>query len=179
MRRARPCLRLASALGTRSPWAVLLGAALRPRAIGQLQRGLPILLAMGLMMANLVVYVFDYLPRPLLYGERTAQLNDIAAILDSFDGRYEVHTLSSVDLSMTGTDIIRYLTPENAGVEYTGSVDEPPQGLAPGPHAFVVAPARLDEFHRLAAWLPDGQLHQYINPRTEQPLVYIYLVEVD
>lgn len=155
------------------------GAALRPRAIGQLQRGLPILLAMGLMTANLVVYVFDYLPRPLLYGERTAQLNDIAAILDSFDGRYEVHTLSSVDLSMTGTDIIRYLTPENAGVEYTGSADEPPQGLAPGPHAFVVAPARLEDFHRLAAWLPGGQLRQYINPRTEQPLVYIYLVGVD
>lgn len=166
-------------LGQALARALASGAALRPRAVGQLRRGLPVLLAIGLMLANFIVYVFDYLPRPLLYGERTTQLNDIAAILDTFDGRYEVHTLSALDLSMSGTDILRYLTPENAGVEYTGSGDDPPDGLAPGPHAFVIAPARLQEFHRLAVWLPGGQLRQYINPRTGRPLVYVYLVEVD
>jgi len=154
------------------------GATLRPRAIGQLRRGVPVLLAIGLMVANGVVYVFDYVPRPLLYGERTKQLNDVAAILDTLNGEYEVHTLSSLHLSMYGTDILRYLTPENAGTEYTEATDEPPKDLAPGRHAFVISPARLDEFHELVHWLPDGELRQYINPRTEDPLVYLYLIDV-
>lgn len=157
--------------------ALRLGDALHPRAVAQLRRTLPILLAGILAIANLGVYVVDYLPRPLLYGERTAQLNEIAAILAGLNGKYQVHTFSSQDLDMSGTDIIRYLTPENAGVEYTGAIDDLPGGLEHGAHAFVIAPARLEEVSPIAQWLPGGLLRQYINPRTERPLVYLYLVE--
>src|SRR5690606_26230628 len=128
--------------------------------------------------ANGLDYVFDYEPRPLLDGERTKQLNAVAAILDTLTGEYDGHCLPALQLSMYGTDILRYLTPETAGTEYTEATDEPPKDLAPGRHAFVISPARLDEFHELVHWLPDGELRQYINPRTEDPLVYLYLIDV-
>lgn len=165
-------------VGTALARTVARAIPMRPRGVGQLRRALPVGLAIALAAANLVVYVFDYLPRPLLYGERTRQLNEVAAILDTFDGKYQVHTFSSDELSMSGTDIIRYLTPENAGVEYTGAVAELPGKLAPGEHAFVIAPGRLEEVADLPTWVPGGELHQYINPRTDRPLVYIYLVTV-
>lgn len=167
-----------AALGEALARALGLGDALHPRAVTQLRRTLPVLLAGMLAIANLAVYVVDYLPRPLLYGERTAQLNEVAAILAALDGEYQVHTFSSQDLDMHGTDIIRYLTPENAGVEYTGAMDALPGSLEHGAHAFVIAPARLEEASPIAQWLPGGQLRQYINPRTGRPLVYLYLVEM-
>src|SRR5690606_652863 len=118
-------------VGTALARALAVAIPLRRRGVGQLRRALPVGLAIALAAANLVVYVFDYVPRPLLYGERTRQLNEVAAILDTFDGRYQVHTFSSLELSMDGTDIIRYLTPENAGVEYTETVAELPGTLMP------------------------------------------------
>ncbi|MCC6800481.1 MAG: hypothetical protein IT325_10200, partial [Anaerolineae bacterium] len=168
-----------AAVGEALACSLALGDALRLRAVAQLRRALPGLLAGTLAIANLGVYVIDYLPRPLLYGERTVQLNEIAAILAALGGEYQVHTFSAQDLDMDGTDIIRYLTPENAGVEYTGAMEALPGSLDPGAHAFVIAPARLEEVSSIAQWLPGGQLRQYINARTERPLVYLYIVELD
>lgn len=166
------------ALGTALARALSLGNALRQRAVIRLQWTVPLMLAAGLAAINLGVYVVDYLPRPLLYGERTVQLNEIAAIMAAFDGAYSVHTFSAEDLSLSGTDIIRYQTPENAGVEYTGAVESLPGALQRGWHAFVIAPARLDEVSALGLWLPGGEAREYLNPRTGRPLVYVYVVEI-
>ncbi|MBI5961468.1 MAG: glycosyltransferase family 39 protein, partial [Chloroflexi bacterium] len=70
---------------------------------------LPVGLGLALALANGRSYIFDYLPatedRLLLYGETTIQLNEVAKILDTFDGRFQVRHFSSMDLDMNGTDL--------------------------------------------------------------------------
>lgn len=166
-------------LGAALARALAAGDALRPRAVVVLRRMLPVLLAVSLAAANLGFYVFDYVPRKLWYGERTVRLNEVAQIAATFNGAYQVHTLSSENLDLNSTDLLRYLTSENAGVEYTGEVDHLPAGLEPGWHAFVVAPERLADLYRLTARIPGGELRQYANPRTYEPLVYTYVVRIN
>lgn len=166
-------------LGAALARALAAGDALRPRAVVVLRQTLPVLLAVSLAAANLGFYIFDYVPRKLWYGERTVRLNEVVQIAATFNGAYRVHTLSSENLDMNSTDLLRYLTAQNAGVEYTGEVDHLPVGLDPGWHAFVVAPERLADLYRLTARIPGGELRQYANPRTYEPLVYTYVVQIN
>jgi hypothetical protein len=145
---------------------------------------LPVALAFVLMLANGRSFIFDYLPvtesHRLLYGENTIQLNQIANILKSFHGQYEVRRFSSLDLDMNGTDLLRYLTPENSGIEI---LSEDPgiwrQELPPGSYAFVIAPGRYAEVgEELVRRFPYGQMREYTNTRTSRPLIYVYFTHV-
>lgn len=138
-------------------------------------------IALGLMGANFVSYTFDYMPQThkILYGENTRQLNEVVNIFKSFEGKYTVLRFSSLQLDMNGTDLIRYLTPENAGVEYRGEIGDLEQVVSPGPYAFVFAPGRYDEvvpeFERL---FPDGELRTYWYERADEPLIHVYYADV-
>jgi len=141
----------------------------------------PVSLALALAVVNQLVFSYGYLPKTpkILYGERTRQLNDVVAILDSFQGRYAVWRFSSLELDMDSTSLLHYLTPENAGQEYEGELYAWREVLQPGPTAFVIAPQRLDEvLSSLAVYFPTGTLHEYCNPRHRTPLIYIYLVDI-
>lgn len=151
-------------------------AAWRRWAIGV---GLAVLLA-G---ANLRSYVFDYLPatedRRLLYGTNTIRLNEIVDILDTFQGRYQVFRLSSLDLDMNGTDLLRYLIPEDAGKEFDGEISRWREVLTPGPTAFVIAPQRIDEVMvKLVYYLPGGELREYRSTIDGEPIIWVYFVTV-
>ena len=143
---------------------------------------LPVGLALALATADLCTYVFDNLPRRLVYGETTVQLNEVADILDTFDGRYRVWTFSSLELDLQGTDLLDYLSPENIGQEYPGEITRWPEVLREdnGPHAFLIAPGRFGEVAEdLVSALPGGEMRTYINRRTGAPLVYCYFVSLE
>ncbi len=145
---------------------------------------LPVALAFVLMLANGRSFIFDYLPatesRRLLYGENTIELNQIVDVLKSFHGQYRVRRFSSLDLDMNGTDLLRYLTPENAGIEMPS--DDPGmwrQELPSGYYAFVIAPGRYaDVGEELVRRFPYGQMRVYDNERTSKPLIYVYFTHV-
>jgi hypothetical protein len=142
---------------------------------------LPVVLGLLLALANERSYVIDYLPQTprLLYGETTVELNELADILDSFNGQYRVVRFSSLDFDMNGTDLLRYRTPKNVGIEYEGSIFRWHEVLSAGQYAFVIAPGRFDEVaEQLLDQFPDGMLREYLNERTQQPLVYIYFAAV-
>lgn len=143
---------------------------------------LPVGLALALATVDLCTYVFDNLPRRLVYGETTVQLNEVADILDTFDGRYRVWTFSSLELDLQGTDLLDYLSPENIGQEYPGEITRWPEVLREdnGPHAFLIAPGRFGEVAEdLVSALPGGEMRTYINRRTGAPLVYCYFVSLE
>jgi 4-amino-4-deoxy-L-arabinose transferase-like glycosyltransferase len=142
---------------------------------------LPVILGLLLALANERSYALDYLPKTpeLLYGEATVELNEVADILDSFHGQYKVARFSSLRLDMEGTDLLRYRTPKNVGIEYDKSLSRWYEVLSPGQYAFVIAPERFDEVAaQLLYEFPDGQLREYTNQRTHLPLVYIYFATV-
>ncbi|HVO71872.1 MAG TPA: glycosyltransferase family 39 protein, partial [Aggregatilineaceae bacterium] len=142
---------------------------------------LPVNLGLLLALANERSYALDYLPKTprLLYGEATVELNEVADILVSLHGQYRVAPFSSLRLDMDGTDLLRYRTPKNVGIEYHKSLSRWSEVLSPGPYAFVIAPDRVDEVAaQLVYQFPDGQLREYTNERTHQPLVYVYFAAV-
>jgi len=160
---------------------VSIGGAIRaalahvPGAAGRLTVGL----ALALVTAELGAYVFDNLPRKLVYGETTVQLNEVADILDTFEGRYQVWTFSSLYLDLRGTDLLDYLSPENAGQEFPGEVARWREVIEPasGAQAFVIAPDRFEEIGEdLVTALPGGEMRRYDNRRTGASLVYVYFV---
>jgi hypothetical protein len=142
---------------------------------------LPVILGLLLALANERSYALDYLPKTpeLLYGEATVELNEVADILDSLHGQYKVARFSSLHLDMEGTDLLRYRTPRNVGVEYDKSLSRWYEVLSPGQYAFVIAPERFDEVAaQLLYEFPDGQFREYANQRKQRPLVYIYFATV-
>lgn len=142
---------------------------------------LPGSLALALAAANQLSFSYGYLPKTpeILYGEATRQLNDTVEILDTFEGRYAVWRFSTLELDLNGTSLLHYLTPENAGNEYTDDLRRWRDVLAPGPTAFVIAAGRLNEvIYVLANLFPGGELRQYDNERTGAPLLYVYFADV-
>lgn len=142
---------------------------------------LPVSLALALAVANQLSFSYGYLPKTpdILYGEATRQLNDVVEILDTFEGRYAVWRFSSLELDLNGTSLLRYLTPENAGKEYTGDLRRWRDVLAPGPTAFVIASGRLDDvMPTLTSLFPDGELRQYDNGRNGAPLLSVYFADI-
>lgn len=161
-------------------WKMVLSGDDRPQGIAW-RFTLPVTMSLVLAGANQLVFSYGYLPKTheLLYGEPTRQLNEVVTILDSFEGRYAVWRFSSLELDMNATSLLRYLTPQNAGQEYEGDLADWREILRPGPTAFVMAPARLQEtLPRLAILFPGGELQEYLNPRNGSPLVYVYLVDI-
>jgi len=147
--------------------------------ISYAQKSLPILFVLVLGVADQRTYIVDYLPKKLVYGEPTVQLNEVADILNSFDDRYTVLYLSSPSLDMSATGLIRYQAPDHVGTEYKGEVEQLPTILPrPGAYAFVVAPEREEEIGLLVFQLPGGDLREYQNQRSGKPLVYVYFVDV-
>jgi 4-amino-4-deoxy-L-arabinose transferase-like glycosyltransferase len=144
---------------------------------------LPILIGLGLSLANARSFIFSYLPateeRQLLYGEATIQLNEIAGILDTFGEHYQVRHFSSMGLDMNGTDLLRYLAPENAGLEFGGEPKGWSKMVTPGLHAFVIAPDRYgDVGEQLVSYFPGGDMVEYSNSRTGQTLIFVYFVNI-
>jgi hypothetical protein len=130
---------------------------------------IPLGLALLLAVADQRTYIFDYLPKKLIYGERTAQMNEVATILDTLDGQYNVLFLSSQALDMGHTSILPYLSPENRGVEYHNQPIEPGQN-----YAFFIAPQRANEIPDILSKMTGGELREYFDERTGEPLVYVY-----
>ncbi|MCZ7538711.1 MAG: glycosyltransferase family 39 protein [Anaerolineae bacterium] len=148
---------------------------------GWARYALPVGLALALATANQLSFSYGYVPKTpdILYGEATRQLNDAAEILDTFEGRYAVWRFSTLELDLNGTSLLHYLTPENAGREYTEDLRRWRDVLAPGPTAFVIASGRLNEvIYVLTSLFPGGELHQYANERTGVPLLYVYFADV-
>lgn len=178
---ATPALALLVGMGL-----VSIGGAIRaalahvPGAAGRLTwRWVTVGLALALVTAELGAYVFDNLPRKLIYGETTVQLNEVADILDTFEGRYQVWTFSSLYLDLRGTDLLDYLSPENAGQEFPGEIARWREVIEPasGAQAFVIAPNRFEEVGEdLVTALPGGEMRRYNNRRTGDSLVYVYFV---
>jgi len=142
---------------------------------------LAVLLVLALAVADQITYITDYLPRKLVYGEPTLQLNEVADILETFDGRYRVYYFSDLELDMGGNDILRYRVPNARGMDFEWPVNES-RLLLPtrGPHAFLIAPLRFqDVIVDLINTFPGGDVKLYDNPRSNLPLVYIYFVNID
>jgi hypothetical protein len=137
-----------------------------------LKWGIPLGLALLLALADQRTYIFDYLPKKLFYGERTVQMNEVATILDTLDGQYNIWFLSSRDLDMGHTSILPYLSPENRGAEYDGESIEPGEN-----YAFLIAPQRADEIPVVLDKMTGGELREYFNERTGKTLVYVYRVK--
>lgn len=138
-------------------------------------------LTCALVAANLYSYVFGYLPKTdtLLYGYRTQVLNQVVHVLDGFEGRYTVVRFSSQLLDMNGSDLIRYLSPENSGVEYRHDLAAWREHLGAGPHAFVVAPDRFGEVVPvLQALFPDGELQTLRDPENDAVLIHAYFADI-
>ncbi|MCL4236789.1 MAG: glycosyltransferase family 39 protein [Anaerolineae bacterium] len=166
--------------GAAALWT-LLGRKVRAGRGAWARYALPVGLALVLAVANQLSFSFGYLPRTpeILYGEATRQLNDAVEILDTFEGRYAVWRFSTLELDLNGTSLLYYLTPENAGREYTEDLRGWRDVLAPGPTAFVIASGRMNEVIRvLMSLFPGGELHQYDNERTGVPLLYVYFADV-
>lgn len=187
---ATPALALIAAIGLL--WvgqALYLGAAwlLQQRASARLRStdgGRYVLvgvLTCALVAANLYSYTFGYMPKTgtLLYGHRTQVLNKVVRVLDGFQGRYTVVRFSSQALDMNGSDLIRYLTPDNAGTEYRHDLTAWREHLGTGPHAFVVAPDRFSEIvPELEALFPDGTLHTFSDPGADAVLIHVYMADI-
>jgi 4-amino-4-deoxy-L-arabinose transferase-like glycosyltransferase len=186
-----PCLAVIVALGVIAGGIILLDLAdslfsllsrlVAAKSLTAPSKWLPVILGLLLALANERSYALDYLPKTpeLLYGETTIELNEVADILDSFHGQYKVARFSSLRLDMNGTDLLRYRTPKNVGIEYDRSLSRWDEVLSPGRYAFVIAPERLSEVaHQLLYEFPGGQLREYINKRTQSALVYIYFATV-
>ncbi|MBP8973759.1 MAG: glycosyltransferase family 39 protein, partial [Anaerolineae bacterium] len=159
----------------------LLGRKARAERGALARYALPVSLALALAVANQLSFSYGYLPKTpeILYGEATRQLNDAVEILDTFEGRYAVWHFSTLELDLNGTSLLRYLTPENAGREYTEDLRRWRDVLAPGPTAFVIASGRLnDVIYLLMNLFPGGELRQYDNERTGTPLLYVYFADV-
>ncbi len=183
---ATPALAVLVALGVVGVWLIARDAvgSLRGRvlvAVPRWQTVVPVGLAVVLALANARSYVFDYLPKTpkLLFGETTVRLNEVADILNSFGGRYEVRFFSSLPLDLTGTDLLRYRAPKNDGPAFDGDLALWYEVLEPGEYAFVIAPSRFDEVAgSLLFYLPNGQLREYVDERTGGPLIYVYFTTV-
>lgn len=135
----------------------------------------------ALVAANLYSFMCDYMPKTdtLLYGYRTQVLNKVVRVLDRFEGRYTVVQFSSQMLDMNGSDLIRYLTPDNAGVEYRHDLAAWHEHLGTGPHAFVVAPDRFGEVVPvLQALFPDGELETFRDPENDAALIHVYFADI-
>ena len=159
----------------------LFGREVRAERSALARYALPVGMALALAVANQLSFSFGYLPKTpeILYGEATRQLNDAVKILDTFEGRYAVWRFSSLELDLNGTSLLRYLTPENAGKEYTSDLRRWRDVLAPGPTAFVITSGRLDEvISTLESLFPGGELHEYDNKRTGAPLLYVYFADI-
>ncbi len=159
----------------------LFGREVRAERSALARYALPVGMALALAVANQLSFSFGYLPKTpeILYGEATRQLNDAVKILDTFEGRYAVWRFSSLELDLNGTSLLRYLTPENAGKEYTSDLRRWRDVLAPGPTAFVITSGRLDEvISTLESLFPGGELHEYGNKRTGAPLLYVYFADI-
>ncbi len=144
-------------------------------------RGMAVGVAIVLAAMHLWSYVFGYLPKTdyLLYGNTTWELNEVAGILESFHGRYQVWLFSSGGMPLNGTDLLRYMTPENAGQEYDYDLAMWRDHLEPGPTAFVVAPDRVAEvWETLEELFPYGTSMKYTDPHSEDALIYVYQVIV-
>lgn len=150
------------------------------RAAQRLRRLLPIGLALILATGEMYFYVYENLPRKLIYGETTIRLNEVADILDTFEGRYQVWYFSSLELDLQGTDLLDYLSPENAGQEYSGEIALWREQIQPDrPQAFVIVPERYDEIAEdLVTAIPGGEMRKYMNERTGTALVYVYFVTI-
>ncbi len=152
------------------------------RRAGWLRRAswaVPVGLVIVLGLADLRTYVFDYLPQKLIYGEPTVRLNEVVDIVRSFDERYRVRYFSSLELDMSGTDIGRYLLGDRQGTEFSAEIERWREVLEPGAYAFVIAPERFNDVGgKLLFQMPGGELREYINPRTGEPLVFVYFVTV-
>ncbi|HEX3051429.1 MAG TPA: glycosyltransferase family 39 protein [Aggregatilineaceae bacterium] len=142
---------------------------------------LGVVLVLALAVADQITYITDYLPRKLVYGEPTLQLNEIADILETFDGHYQVYYFSDLELDMGGNDILRYRVPDAKGMEFEWPVNESRPFLPThGPHAFLIAPLRFQNvIIDLINTYPGGEVKSYDNPRSSLPLVYIYFVNID
>lgn len=141
--------------------------------------GFPVALVVMLAMAELGLYVFDYLPQKLLYGEATVQLNEVVDILEEVDEVYQVWYFSSLSLDVTGSDIARYRLGERRGTEFSWEIARWHEVVPPGAHAFVIAPDRYEAIGGTLVYeIPGGEMREYFNMRTGQPLVFIYFATV-
>lgn len=183
---ATPALALIVGLGVVGMWMIGRDVAgsirvWRPMAVPRWQRLIPVGLAAALALADARSYIVDYLPKTpdLLYGETTVRLNEVADILNSFDQQYEVRYFSSLRLDLIGTDLLRYLAPENDGQPFVGDLSRWYEVLKPGEYAFVISPGRFEEVAgSLLFYLPGGQLREYLTERSDEPLLYIYFTTV-
>ncbi len=128
----------------------------------KLYTGLMVSGALVVVGLNLNDYVYDYLPKRVYYGERTANLNSVARImLREFDlDDYELYYLSSGGMNLSGSNLVRYQTAIR-GQEY---MDDPDQihELPAGDYLFVASHERWDDIQALAGEVPWGDLeHQY------------------
>ncbi|NDJ77133.1 MAG: hypothetical protein GYB65_12835 [Chloroflexi bacterium] len=140
----------------------------------------PLLLAILLSGADQTVYIVDYVPQTdtLLYGEATVQLNDVVEIVDSLEEPTKVWYFSSLELDLFGTDLLDYRVPQVEGEEYRAELSAWEEVLWPGRNALVIAPARYAELRvALHQTFPEAILREYTNERTQEPLVFVLLIE--
>lgn len=137
----------------------------------------PILAAtLIIMLFNLADYTFDYLPRRGYFGERTANLNEAADILNAqldFDN-VTLYYLSSGALNLHGSSLMRYQLPLR-GFEYD-IAQMSLSDLKPGNYAFVAAWERIEDLEMLFSDLSSINIQAYNSPSTGTPLLYILLI---
>jgi hypothetical protein len=140
----------------------------------------PVVLVVTLSLAELGLYVFDYLPRKLVYGEATVRLNEVVDIIETFDAEVRVWYFSSLGLDISGTDVARYQLGEARGMEYVWEIARWREVVPPGEQAFLIAPERIEEVGGTLVYeIPGGEMRVYRNARTGQPLVFAYFVKVE
>ncbi|MCB9435684.1 MAG: glycosyltransferase family 39 protein [Anaerolineales bacterium] len=128
---------------------------------------------------NLADYTQDYLPKQLVYGERTVNLNVTARainMIDDIDQR-EILYLSSSSLNLSGSNLTRYQT-QRRGVEYMKEYKKFAE-YPPDDYAFVAAADRYDDLLPLIEDNLASQLLPVVSQYNQQTVAYILLLTKD
>lgn len=125
---------------------------------------------------NILDYTQGYLPKRLVYGERTVNLNVTARFIRSIDdlNEREMYFLSSNEMNLIGSNLTRYQTGKR-GKEYLLDRRDIRQFPA-GDYIFVASSARYADLQQIIVLFPLSELYPVVSDYDNQTVAYVLLL---
>lgn len=125
---------------------------------------------------NILDYTQGYLPKRLVYGERTVNLNVTARFIKSIDdlNEREMYFLSSNEMNLIGSNLTRYQTGKR-GKEYLLDRRDIRQFPA-GDYIFVASSARYTDLQQIIVLFPLSELYPVVSDYDNQTVAYVLLL---